>query len=96
MSCNFSTSGAFEKMASEVVLMSQCQKYFNYVMMFGGCGLTKVHFLGTLEDWMNLKEKVKKMGEYDEPLREWSILLLKILDKFTEALKGKVDRVFWN
>jgi hypothetical protein len=36
------------------------------------------------------------MGEYDVGLKEWSTLLLKILDKFIEAFKGKVDQLFWN
>ena len=58
MSCNFSTSGTFEKMASEVVLMSQCQKYFEYSMGMMGCGLTKVHFLGSADDWELVKSKI--------------------------------------
>jgi hypothetical protein len=64
--------------------------------MFCGCGITKVHFLGTIEDWVSVKSKIKQMGEYDEPLREWSILLLKIIDKFILTMQGKVDKVFWN
>ena len=49
---DFSTTSAIEKCTSESILMSQVQKYFEYHGRgICGCGITKVHFLGTLEDW---------------------------------------------
>ena len=35
------------------------------------CGLHKVHFLGTLQDWEEVREKVKQMGTYDDALDFW-------------------------
>ena len=36
------------------------------------CGLTKVHFLGTLQDWEEIRKKVKEMGTFDEALKSWT------------------------
>ena len=50
---SFSTSGPVEIAGSEIILMNQCKKYFDYEMhMQARCGIPKVHFLGKLEDWI--------------------------------------------
>ena len=64
-------------------------------MMMGGCGITKVHFLGEMNDWESLKKKIQMMMTYDEPLEEWGTLLLGIIAKFQEQMEGKIDREFW-
>jgi len=43
---DFSTTGAFEKSASQIVLMHAAEKYFEYEMMMCACGIKRVHMLG--------------------------------------------------
>ena len=50
----FSTTGPVEMAGSEIILMNQCKKYFEYIMYMTSCGITKVHFLGDLTDWQRL------------------------------------------
>ena len=64
---NFSTTGAIEASASEITLMNTCKKFFEFKMYQCGCGITKVHFLGTLEDWTIIREKIKLLAKYDPP-----------------------------
>jgi len=53
---DFSTSTGFDIRVSQIGLMSSMKKYFEYIMC--GCGIRNVHFKGTLEDWLKLREKV--------------------------------------
>ena len=62
--------------------------------MGGGCGIPKVKFLGTLDDWQNLKIKTNCLNEYG--CGEWVRDLNPILDKFIAAYQGEVDKDFWD
>lgn len=98
--CNFSTTGPIAKIASQIALMNSCQKYFNYRMAGKGCGIQKVHFLGTEEDWQKLKEKVKELYKYslqgEEQYTQWLVRLEFVIDNLINTYQGLVDVDFWN
>ena len=59
--------------------MESCKKFFNY-KCYTTCGISKVNFLGKLEDWKLLKEKVESLKIFD---CEWWISKLEpIIDEF--------------
>ena len=93
--CNFSTTGAIEKIASQV-----CEKFFNYRGGKCGCGIQKVHFVGEDKDWVALKEKLQKLKNYSLPqcreFLEWIENLEIILDNFIDTYRNKANVAFWN
>lgn len=57
--------------------MDTMQKYFKYVLG-AGCGISKIKLLGTLEDWIKLKENTEKLREFE--LNWWIDKLIPVLD----------------
>lgn len=93
---DFSTTGAMERAASEVVLMDAMQSYFEYGMMTM-CGIPNIELTGTAEDWERLRDKVNGWV-FDGPadLSWWTTPLKRVLDGFVAAAKGKLDRQWWD
>jgi hypothetical protein len=92
---DFSTTGAVERAASEVVLMDAMQSYFEYGMMTC-CGIPNVELTGTVEDWEKLRAKIDGWtfdGVAD--LSWWTTPLKRVLDTFVETAKGKIDKQWW-
>jgi hypothetical protein len=89
---NFSTTGAVERAASEIVLMGAMSKYFNY-MGRTMCGIPEITLLGETSDWESIRTRAAALGEYD--LGWWTETLLPVLDQFVAASKGDVDIRFW-
>lgn len=92
---DFSTTGAVERAASEVVLMDAMQSYFEYGMMTM-CGIPDIELTGTVEDWEKLYHKVDGWvfdGAAD--LAWWTRPLRQILACFIAAAKGQIDREWW-
>jgi hypothetical protein len=89
---NFSTTGPVERAASEVVMMEAFKRYFDYVMI-SGCGIPQVTLEGTTDDWLRLRQKVQKIGQYD--LDWWTKVLIPICDQFIETSQGKIDHSHW-
>jgi len=58
------------------------------------CGIPKVKMMGSKEDWVNLRKKVEELSKFD--LEFWIPKLLPVLDKFIDAVSGKIDAKFWN
>lgn len=73
--------------------MKSMDSYFIY-MMGGGCGIPKVKFLGTLDDWETVHKRVVALANYG--CANWVDALLPIIDKFIAAYKGEVDVKFWD
>ena len=98
--CNFSTTGAIEKISSQVTLMHVCEKYFNYRMGGKGCGIRKVHFLGEKEDWLNLQKKIIQLKNYSmgskDYFSQWIDRLNIILDNFLDTYDDEPNPSFWN
>ncbi len=89
---NFSTTGAVERAASEVVLMDALQAYFEYSIMTC-CGIPEVTLLGTVDDWKSISARAQAMGEYD--LQWWMTSLLPALDEFVAAASGRPNVKMW-
>ena len=64
MECNFSTSTPTTRTVSHIVMMDAFQQYFDY-QCYCVCGIPNITFLGTVEDWQNIRARVELMGEYD-------------------------------
>ena len=92
LTCNFSTSTAVTRTASQITIMSAMQEYFNY-KMYEICGIPQVILEGTLEDWHTIVERTEALRKYQ--LDWWVDELLPILRKIEKAANGEVDTEFW-
>jgi hypothetical protein len=76
--------------------MSSMQKFFSYKMSTM-CGIPHVNLLGSLEDWISLRQKTEELGKLMMPQfsKKWMAALLPVLDQFVDAYKGEVNHLFW-
>ena len=88
----FSTTGAVEKTAAQIVLMDAMQSYFRYTMTTM-CGIPQVVLEGTPHDWTTLSERVEALRDYE--LAWWVDSLRLILDEFVAAASGAASPAFW-
>lgn len=89
---DFSTTGPIERAVSEVVLMDAMKNYFSY-MFHTCCGIPYVDIQGTVEDWENILDRVKKLDAWD--LNWWTQHLIPCLENIINTLKGQNDPKFW-
>ena len=89
---NFSTTGPVEKAASEVVLMSAVQSYFE-LHFHTLCGIPRFTLTGTVQDWARIRDRAAKFSAYG--LEWWVEQLLPVLDQFVLAADGKPDLTWW-
>ncbi len=88
----FSTTGAAERAAAEVVLLDAMQSFFSYEF-HTLCGIPKIVLEGTPDDWSVLAERTRGLGRLD--LKWWTEALAPILDEFVAASRGRVNARFW-
>ena len=50
ITADFSTTGTIERMASEIVLMETTKSFFEFIIMYAGCGFPSITLTGTVED----------------------------------------------
>lgn len=104
---SFSTTGKVESILSYASIMDTFKKYFDYGRCIPCCGIRNVHFMGTLEDWMMLKEKTvdlyrifdakKLLGMFStNEFTKYLDGLVPVLDQFVNTYKGNVDTKFWD
>ena len=92
LTAGFSTTGAKEKAAFEVVFMKTMEKSFAYHVSTV-CGIPSITLEGTVRDWENLAARAEKLRGFE---CDWWLDALKpVLAQFTAAAGGKVDRDFW-
>lgn len=89
----FSTTGAVERAAAQLVVMDTFKEYFEY-RVCTLCGIPEITLEGTVADWTALKEKALSLGEFD--LTWWIDELVPVLDQFVKAASGRVDQEFWS
>ncbi|MBK8257736.1 MAG: DUF4419 domain-containing protein [Polyangiaceae bacterium] len=89
---DFSTTGAIERAASEVVLFDAVQAYFE-VFLVTMSGIPEITLLGTVDDWLSIRKRAEVFAEFD--LGDWTAALLPILDAIVRSARGDVDRTFW-
>jgi len=95
---NFSTSTENDKIVGSLVLMSAMKQFFGYKFVLE-CGLPEVTLLGTVEDWLNIKMRAKRLLEFDTTsgyMVKWHVLLDPILQNFVDSANGKPDLEWWN
>lgn len=93
LTSDFSTTGTIERMASEIVLMETTQSFFDFIIMYLGCGIPSVTLTGTAQDWQKVLEKtvgLRKLGA-----GSWAQDLEPILQQFVNAAQGHPDQSFW-
>jgi hypothetical protein len=91
--CNFSTTTPMDKTVSELVLMESMKNYFSYTCMTM-CGIPEITLLGTKEDWVNIKQRVKDISQFE--LEWWTSKLEPLLDEFIAVFDDKINRSFWS
>ena len=90
---DFSTTTEIISQVGQINIMSCMQNFFEYRILYGGCGFPKITLEGKVEDYIKLKEKTLKLKKYD--LEYWIDEIIPILDKIIETRKGNVDKKFW-
>lgn len=100
LASDFTTTGAVERAASEVVLMGAMRNYFDYHVRTM-CGIPSVRLSGSVDDWEKVLGKAialrKIFGVVPEELRPefWFGPLLQVLEGFVQAARGDVDVAWW-
>jgi hypothetical protein len=93
LTANYSTTGKVESLLSCATIMGTFRNYFDYGLMMTLCGIRKVHFLGTLDDWLLLRRKTEQLQGFTTPKDDFSIYvegLLPVLDQFISTYQGKL------
>ena len=93
ITADFSTTGTVERLASEIVLMETTKSFFEFIIMYAGCGFPSVTLTGTVEDWQAIVDKTARLRELGAG--KWASDLKPILEQFVEAAKGNPDKSFW-
>ena len=90
---DFSTTGTVERMASEIVLMETTKSFFEFIIMYAGCGFPSITLTGTVEDWQAIVDKTAQLQKLGAG--KWANELKPILKEFVEAAKGNPNQAFW-
>ena len=89
---DFSTTGAVEKLVSQVCLLDVFESFFEYIL-FSGCGFPEIILTGEQDDWMRLRQKIELLQPFKMDF--WLPHLREIADHFCLAIKGDVDLTHW-
>ena len=100
--CNFTTSTPVHKIISTAVIMDSFKKYFSYTRVMTKCGIKKVKFMGTEDDWILLITKTLDLYTYvvdksnnNDELKIYLDNIIIILNKLLQTYKEDVDLDFW-
>ncbi|CAF1489604.1 unnamed protein product [Adineta steineri] len=75
------------------------KEYFKYQLHWTLCGIRRVHFLGTLDDWLLLRQKteqLKSFTTFQDDFYTYIESILPILDQLINTYQNKVDNEFWD
>lgn len=90
---SFSTTGAVEKAANEIVLLDSLKSYFEYEF-HTLCGIPEVKLEGTVEDWNELPKRAEVLGSrYD--LAWWTDRIVPTLERIARNASGADDPELW-
>lgn len=90
---DFSTTGTSERIASQITLMESLKNYFDYTVVYAGCGIPSITLKGTPDDWRRVLDKAMRLERYG--LGDWISRLKPILEEFVVAAEGTPHRKFW-
>ena len=100
MEADFTTTTSDQLIASQIMIMSSVQKYFDFVERTK-CGIPGVEMKGTLADWKQLVVKTENLKSLLQPiinelgLQDWFIKTLDILEKLVDTFEGNPDKEWW-
>jgi len=93
LTADFSTTTPITKMASQITMMDALKSYFDFVVIYIGCGIPKVTLEGTPQDWEKVLAKTEALRKYR--LDWWVDKMEPVLKEFIATSNGKVDKSFW-
>jgi len=93
ITADFSTTSAVERVASQITLMESVKSYFEYIVVYLGCGIPSITLKGTPDDWRCVLEKTRKLNDYG--LKDWVKKLEPVLTEFVRAAEGQPEQSFW-
>ncbi|GAA3959776.1 DUF4419 domain-containing protein [Mucilaginibacter dorajii] len=93
LNANFSTTTPITKMASQITMMNAMKSYFDFVVIYIGCGIPKITLNGSPEDWKKVLEKTERLRKYK--LDWWVDKMEPVLKQFVAASNGNVNKAFW-
>jgi len=93
LTADFSTTTPITKMASQITMLNAVKSYFDFVVIYIGCGIPKVTLEGTPQDWEKVLAKTEALRKYK--LDWWVDKMEPILKEFIATSNGKVDKAFW-
>ena len=93
MVCNFSTTGALERVTSQITMMESVKKFFKYEVHYMGCGIPDITLLGTPDDWKEIRSRLSRLNGLE--LGWWLRKLKPVIDEFVNASEGNINRDFW-
>ena len=98
--CNFTTSTPIHKIISISVIMDTLKQYFTYTCELSRCGIRKVKFMGTVDDWSLLITKTLSLYSYisddsNDKLKIYLDNIMIILNNFLETYNENVNLNFW-
>jgi len=102
MEADFSTTGPNQLIASQIMVMSSMQKYFEYGMSTTFCGIPGVEMKGTEQDWSKMIADTKKLEKLLEPilqhigLEDWFRKTIAMLRKLLDTFQGNPDTDWWS
>ena len=89
----FSTTGAAERAATEVVLLDAMQSFFAYECC-SLCGIPQIVLEGTPDDWAVLAERARGIRQFG--MGWWADALEPVLDEFVAASRGRAHVPHWH
>ena len=91
----FSTSGATEQIVHTIAFMDTVKAFFNFTVSTR-CGIPRVTLLGTVDDWLMLRERAAALLIRVKMVDIWWARLSPILDQFCALADGSSKDVeFW-
>ncbi len=91
--CDFTTTTAEVRTASEVAIMDTYSHYFRYTIQMCICGIPQITLTGSVDDWQRMRDRIEIFNPFG--LDRWVQRLRPILDQFVAAAAGQPDRKFW-
>lgn len=93
LTADFSTTTPTTKIASQITALYAMKSYFDFIVLYIGCGIPQVTLEGTPADWQKVLDKTEALRKYQ--LDWWVDKMEPILKKIIKASKGEKDKEFW-
>ncbi|KAK5574417.1 hypothetical protein RB653_009692 [Dictyostelium firmibasis] len=99
---NFSTTTNTDRVVFASTLMSTVKSFFDF-KCYTRCGLPSVTLFGTVQDWLNLKDRIERLKEFEiskegshKLMDEWVSMLHPVIDEFISTASGNPNIKWWS